>query len=290
MRAAVAGWPLALALVLSVSACHRERMAASPPVAEASGEVVAVVDGRAITASDLPRQGDLRRDRRALDLLIARKLASEEARRRRLEEIPDVTAAIETLRRETAAREEEILRDALLAALSEDVSVGEDELRAHYEKTRSRYMERRIRLCRQRFGSKEEADAFAAALGPLGPAGHLAPESCEAIGPVGIEGLPDDLVPEALRLQRPGDRTLVLRDGGASLVELVEILPAAQLSFEEARSQAEKSLRTLRAQEAFRVEIERLRGAARIEIDEAALRSLSDESRSAAIGPGSDAR
>lgn len=41
------------------------------------------------------------------------------------------------------------------------------------------------------------------------------------------------------------------------------------------RPQVEASLRTLRAQAAFRGEIERLRAAAEIEIDEAALAALS---------------
>ena len=64
--------------------------------------------------------------------------------------------------------------------------------------------------------------------------------------------------PEALALTKPGDRVPVAAKEGNALVELVEVLPAEPRAFEEVRGQGEKSLRALRAQEAFRAEMERL--------------------------------
>lgn len=89
-----------------------------------------------------------------------------------------------------------------------------------------------------------------------------------------MAGLPRAVLPEALRLRRPGERTLVIRDGTIALVELVEEIPAAPRPFDDVRSEVEKSLRTIRAQEAFRAELARLRAQANVMVDEQALGRL----------------
>jgi len=103
------------------------------------------------------------------------------------------------------------------------------------------------------------------------------------MGPAPIDKLPLTVLPEALQLRQPGDRTIVRRGDSASIVELVEILPAEPRPFEEVRDKVEESLRTIRAQEAFNKEIERLRTEAKVEIDEAALRSLVPQPATAAV-------
>lgn len=208
--------------------------------------------------------GDSVRDQRALDVVIARKLAAREARRRGIDATDATRQKLEALRREANAREEEILRDAFFSMLREGESISDADLRAHFEKTRGRHTERRIALRRRRFAS--EADANAANAG-LASEARLDPATSETLLPAAAEQLPVDVIPEALRLRRAGDRVVIVREGGAALVELVAIEPAAQMSFEEARPDVEESLRTLRAQEAFRAEIARLRAEAGVEVD-----------------------
>jgi hypothetical protein len=60
--------------------------------------------------------GDSVRDQRALDVVIARKLAAREARRRGIDATDATRQRLEALRREANAREEEILRDCSLGA------------------------------------------------------------------------------------------------------------------------------------------------------------------------------
>lgn len=264
-------WAFAVALLASV-ACGREEASVADPAQAAHANGIARIDGHAIDAADLSLSGDLRRDRRALDALVARNLAAREARARGLDLDANTQAQLAAIRREAAAREEEALRDALAAKLRDELVLTDDELRAHYDKTRTRYTERRIALRRQRFATEAQARALDAS---VGSEGRLDPAKAETIAPAVAEKLPPELIPDALRLGRAGERAVVVRDGSASIVELVAIEPAAQRSFEEARADVEKSLRTLRAQAAFRAEIERLRAAAKVEIDEAALRITS---------------
>lgn len=244
---------------------------------------VASVDGSAIEASDLvPDAEGARRDpKRQLEAAITRKLATAEARHRALDERPDVAAKLEAIRRDAAQRGEEVLRDALFASLRDAVLLTDETLHAHYEKTKLRFAERHWRLLRQRFATEAEARAADAR---LGAEGHLDAASADAIGPATASEVAVATSPEVLRLQRPGQRTLVAHDGAYELVELVEMLPAAPKPFDAVRPQVEASLRTLRAQEMFRAEIERLRAAAKIEIDEAALEALR------AVPPANDAR
>jgi len=125
-----------------------------------------------------------------------------------------------------------------------------------------------VRLRRESFPSREAARAAEAR---LGPAGRLDPATAETIGPAPAASLPPSVLPEALRLRRPGDRTLVEREGDVALVELVEVIPAAPQPFEAVRDRVERSLRTLRGQEAFHQLLEGLRDGAEVEIDAALL-------------------
>ena len=130
---------------------------------------------------------DARQPRRAVDLVVARHLAAVGGAAARVDTSPELAARIDALRREAAAREESLLRDALFASLRDEIALGEDELRAHYEKTKVHYSERQLRLRRQPFESAEaarEADA------KLGPAGRLDPAASEELGPASVAKLP----------------------------------------------------------------------------------------------------
>lgn len=242
-------------------------------VAPVQGPALARGRTLVVTAAELEGEGGAGA-RRDLDAAIARRVAAAEARRRGLEAAPDVRARVETLQREAARREEAVLRDALYEALRDELVLADEELRAHYEKTRVRYTEHRYRLRKLGFASAAEARAVDAALGEQG---RLDPAVATELDPAPAAALPRDLVPEALRLHAPGQRIVAVRDGGATLVELVEILRAEPRAFEAARDEVEKSLRTIRAQQAFRAEIARLRAEAGVVVDEAALAALERE-------------
>ncbi len=156
-----------------------------------------------------------------------------------------------------ACPDEERLRDALFASMRDSVVLADDELRAHYEQTRIRYVTRQLVLRRKPLASEAQARAEDRR---LGAAGRLAADGAESIGPA-----PTDRLPEALSFTSPGQRAAVMRDGVWSLVELEEIRAAETLPFEAVRAQVEQSLRLLRAQSEFHAEIDRLRQEAVIE-------------------------
>ncbi len=253
-------------VALALAACG-QRPAESPiaaPPEEAS--IVARIGDEPIGVEDLVETGPLRgeTDRgRRLDAVITRRLSAEEARRRGLADADAVREQIETIRRDARAREEALLRDRLFRQIRDGLEIPEAELWEHYEQTKSRYFERQLHLRRADFPSREDAEAAEAA---LGAEGRLDPEASEEIGPAPLAELPRDLLSEALRLKAPGERALVEGKGSWSLVELVELLPAVPKPFEEVGERVDKSLRTLRGQEAFRRLLDELRADVEIEI------------------------
>jgi hypothetical protein len=180
-----------------------------------------------------------------------------------------VRAQVDALRRDAAAREEGLLRDALQASLESQISVTEDELRARYEQTKARFTERRLRLRRAVFPTAEAARAEDQ---KLGADGRLDPASSEEIGPLPVQKLFQAQWFGAMRLREPGQRVVVDREGKFALVELEEVLPPAPLPFEEVREQLEHEVRSQRGGEALAKLAQELRAAAHLEVDEAVLK------------------
>ncbi|HME71650.1 MAG TPA: peptidyl-prolyl cis-trans isomerase [Myxococcota bacterium] len=263
---------LVAAVVLHTQACRREIAQESTD----TDRVLARVNGHPITADAIPAVRDPSRQdlRSRLEFAIQRRIAAEEARRRGLAATPEMRERLAAIHQEAAAREEAALRDALFARMKGDLTFSDQDLRDQYEKTKIRFATKELHLRRATFRSKAEAEAV---LAKLGPEGRLEPAASEEIGPAPIEKLPQAVLPEALQLQRPGDRAIVERGSEAAIVELVEILPAEPRPFEEVRDKVDESLRTLRGQEAFNKELERLRAEAKVEIDEAALRGFTSQ-------------
>ncbi|MEX2205973.1 MAG: peptidylprolyl isomerase [Myxococcota bacterium] len=139
--------------------------------------------------------------------------------------------------------------------MRDSLVLGEDELRAHYEKTTLRYATRQIVLRRQPFASEAEARAEDRR---LGAEGRIAAQDTETLGPAPVDRLPPSVTPEALSFSAPGQRAAVMRDGRWSLVELEEVREAEPLAFELVRGRVEQSLRLIRAQAEFHAEIDRL--------------------------------
>jgi len=123
---------------------------------------------------------------------------------------------------------------------------------------------------RRPFASPEAAER---ALG--GDAG-LEGEGAETIGPSPVRELPRTVLPEALRLERPGERAVAGSDEeGWSLIELAEVLPAEPRPFEAVRLEVEASLGQKEATAVFRALLDELREKADVRVDEAALARLS---------------
>lgn len=290
---------VALLALLGLVACEgsrADRTAASedqeaPPSAR---QVVARVEGQPVTAGEVrgllrdPGAADPARRRAALEGAIARRLAATEARARGLDAVPAESASRGDLGARSWHREEARLRDALYRRIRDGLELSEAELRAHYEKTRGRFVERQVRLRRQAFPDRAAAEAAAAA---LGADGRLDPAESETLPAVALRDLPVGVMPEALELREVGDRTIRAHSEGAVILELVEILRAEPVSFAAARERVEASLRTLRAQEALASLLRERRAEADVQIDEAALADESLWSASERIGhePGSEA-
>jgi hypothetical protein len=233
----------------------------------AGGVVLARIGDDVITTEDLgplpPRAIPANR----LDVLIRRRLAIIEARRRGLENEPKVKAAIEELHRNALNQEEGLLRNALFNSIRLGLTVTEEELLAHYEATKERYLERQWALRMQGF---ENEDAALAANAALGTSGRLDPAQSDAPGPLPSDKLPRGVLPILHELVQPGDRRVLPLDRW-TIVELEAYLPAAQLSFEAVRPKVELSLRAIRAEEQLRAELERVRKEMNVTVDEAAL-------------------
>ena len=256
-----------------------------PDAAGQSTGVLARVDGEPVYLEPTTRlltAKDPKSRREWLEGAIARRLAAQEARRRGLDDSPEVRRKLDAIARRAQAAEETLLRDRLYASVRDGLEIPAQDLEARYQQTRGRYFERRLHLRRKSYASQAEAEAAAAA---LGTAGRLDAASSEAIGPLPVAELPRGVLPEALGLESPGERLLVEEAGTWSLVELVEILPAVPKPYADVQEKVDSDLRTLRGQEAFAALLAQLRAGARVEIDEAVLadeavwKRLSEEAR-----------
>ena len=245
--------PIVLPTLLLCLACNRSNHSQSSALARVNGQPITIEQGPA-GAPRTPAEAQANVDR-----AITRHLAAEEAERRGLAHDSGSTPL--------SVKEEERLRDTLFESMRDSVAVSDDDLRAHYEKTRLRYAVRQVVLRRKEFQS--EADARAEDR-RLGAEGRLPAES-ETSGPTPVDKLPGSVLPEALSFSSPGQRAAVQRGGRWALVELEEVRSADPLPFEAVRPQVEESLRLIRAQAEFSAEIEKLRREANVEIDQAAL-------------------
>jgi hypothetical protein len=233
---------------------------------------VATVEGEAVLAEDLrvgPGAAPEARQR-ALDRAILSRLAAAEARRRGLDREPELAAALRAIEKEARAREEAALQSALFASVRDGLVLSEEALRAHYAATKLRYAERQIRIRRRSFASRGAAERA------LGEVSALEGEGAEALGPSPVSDFPRAVLPEALRLERPGERAVAgSEEEGWSVIELNEVLPAERRPFEAVRAEVEASLRQREATAAFRALLDELREEADVRVDEAALARLS---------------
>ncbi len=276
VRGGRSGWRVLLLLaVLASLACGP-----SAPVGgeskPADGDVVLARIGKeVVTTRDygvVPPKAD---PTQRLEVLVRRKLALAEARRRGLDNDPKVRGEIEEIRQNTLRQEEAVLRNALFNSIRLGLQVSEEDLRAQYEKTKDRYLERQWSLRTQSFASEDEARAAEA---KLGANGRLDPKQSEAPGPLPAEKLKGPVLVILHELKQPGDRKVVALDRW-TIVELVEYLPAAQIPFEAVRDKVELNLRAIRAEEMLGEQLDKVRSEIGVTIDEAALAAYVEAQR-----------
>jgi hypothetical protein len=276
-------WAAALGLALGLGgvACQ-SREAEVPAPAAKGGVVLARIGDEVVTAEDLGTiPDDPARTARFLEDLLLRRLASREARRRGLDKNAKLIERTEKLYRDADLKAEGLLRNALYNDIRQELTVSEEDLRAHYESLKARYRERQWTLRIQKFEGESEANAAAA---KLGSSGRLDPAQSETIGPTSGEGIPRGLLPMLHEFRQPGDRRVLDLGGTWSIVELVEFQPQAQLPFEQVRDKVELSLRAIRAKDVFRELLRKLR-VEQVTVDTAAIEKVSAEAKRAREAP-----
>lgn len=248
----------------------------SPPDELAHHEIdpaVARLGSRTLDAAELVVTGQLRGEAdpdALLEAAVGNALAADEARRRGLADDPARRAAIAVIRARARVEEDSLLAQALFEAERAALAPSEDELRAHYEATKHRYLVRKVALRRIAYPSKEAAENADAA---LGPEGRLDPAAAEEISATEIQRLPAAVLPEATYLRRAGERVVAGKeDEGWSLVELVDHVPADPQPFEEVRERVRDDFTALRAIERVTSRVGELRAQAQVEVDVTALR------------------
>ena len=271
----------AVLLAAGLGGCRDERASTSAGEGAPRGEVVATLDGEPILAAELRAGGAGRAQRpvdagAGLDAVIARKFVANEARRRGLDGDAAVRAEIDAIRGAARRREEQVLREAMYQSLYDDVAINEAALRAHWEETRSRYLERHYRFRRRILPSPEAARELDASLGATGRLDAIA---ADEIGPAAAHDLPREILPDALRLRAPGARTVIAVGDAGHLVEMVEILPAVPRPLEEVKDRVEESLRNQRAQQAFEALVAELEPEAEITVDTEAVAAATADQR-----------
>ena len=208
---------IAACVALFLLACEPQGVA--PGTAEKTANVAAIVDGEAIeweAVDTIAARRGISREQ-ALDAAIQEKLAVGEARRR------GCGGRVEAVRRSAREREERLLRNALFAAVRDQLTLSEDELRAHYEKTKVGYFSRQLRLRVAVRDSREAAEGLDA---ELGAAGRLDPSSRTRSGRRRSRNFPGPSCRRRCSSGEPGQRMVVETDAGWWLVELTEVLPA----------------------------------------------------------------
>jgi hypothetical protein len=266
----------ALPAALLATACGS---GSNEPVKPAdTGTVLARVGDETVTTDDLGPVFQVDGGSRKLDALVQRRLAIEAARRRGLLDQPGMQTALKSLRRIARDQEEELIRTALVNAIRREITVSDEDLRAHYETMKSKFVERQWEFRVMRFANDTEAREMDA---QLGPGGRLDPAKSETLGPLAARQLPKIIIPAMRGFQKPGDRQVLPLEGRWSLVELAATGDGEPLPFETVKDVVEQNLRATRGQELVKAELDRVAQDKKVTVDQAALKAFIDKNNEA---------
>lgn len=237
------------------------------------GTPVAWVDGEPIPIQGLPGRfgaATPRRRRQLVDEAISDYLAAREARRRGLGQTENVVGKIVAIRREAEARERRVLRQALRDVETWNTEVGEDAVREYFERRKNLYSPRVVTLRVASFATEKAARRAESVLEASGQP----PAGARDVGPQPQRALPAALRRAAAALSEPGAHVVAADVPDAGSWSVVELLGEARdepVDFEQVREAIEQRVRSRLEQERFDAELERLRAAAEIRVDEGVL-------------------
>jgi hypothetical protein len=258
---------------LGVAACQSGEVSDAEP-ADPAEVVVAWVDGERIGVEDVliarRRGGGADLDSR-IELAVLDRVASLEARRRKLDQQPKVERVLRDTRRELKRRELGILRAELKKEIVQEVEISEQELRRAYEEDERSYLERQLRLRRWSFESEEQARG---ALEGVEGADPLDPAQAMEEGPISLRSPPPSYGREMGRLRRPGERVVIQTEREWLVLELAGFVDDAKTPFEVVRDHLQRRLQRDRAEKVFEEYLRELRADADVRIDQSV---VSDE-------------
>ena len=262
---------LALCAAFCASGCERPGGAARPGVSPAAGTPVAQVGEERILVEELRLPAaarDAKTRRQAVELAVSERLFAAEARRRGLDREDAVRRRLDAIRRDAAARERAVLREALVRELAGDARISESELKEHFEANQQRYQRRLYTLRHAAYGSKEAAEEAERA---LADGGSLESTRFAQLGPVLLHELPPAFQRRMSTVRRAGQTLVLQGDGEWLLVEVVDVQLAQAESYDEVRKQVFASLRQQRSREAIESLMGELKAGTQVSIDEAVL-------------------
>lgn len=263
--------------------------------------ILATVDGESITEADFLRA--LKRvpaayrekystpdgKRQLLNSLIEDEIFYEEGRKMGIDRAADVEAEVNDFRKR-------IVRDRVSGELTGKVMIEDEEIEAYYRENLEKYTvpeklrlsiimialardakpekveeaEKKARDIIERLNGGEEFEWLAAQLSD-----HASGKNGGDLGFQAIEDLPPDIVKEALGLPSVGDVGGPVRgDLGIYIIKIAGLQPETIVPLEEARGDIEGTLWKKAHDEAYRSLLERLEEEADIEVDDAALESM----------------
>jgi len=268
---------LLIGALLTAGSCAAEDAAPAPAPAQGSGVVIATVNGTTYPLDvfrmfymermqETQNQNDPAFQQQAFNEFMSLVVASQEAEKRKLQDDPEVTAAIELQRLK-------VMSNAALAAMARDIKVTDDELKEAYEQVkkqaaRTEYKARHILV-------KDEAEAkkLIKELDKKGDFAELAKK--HSLGPTGKNGGELDWFDGSQMVKPFADAVAAMKPGthskepvhtqfGWHVIELEDTRTAEPPSFEDAKPQ----LTALVQRQELGKELNELRDKAMVELNE----------------------
>lgn len=209
-------------------------------------------------------------------------LVALEARSRKLEEQPDVVRAVAKYRENLM--EGFLFRDHIL----KDVAVTDAEARAYYDAHKEQYVEAEQRhVAHILVATEGEAKALREKLTAGADFAQLARKSSRDAGTALLDGklgwITPDKVPPAFKSVlslKAGEVSQPLKsDHGWHLVLVTDVKPQRQMAFDEVAERVRKNARQVKEQTVQDFWLQKLRAAARIEVDDAAVKKFVAENQ-----------
>jgi hypothetical protein len=257
---------------LFILACPQQQAETDPD--SNAPAALAWVNGSVIREQDLQlasRRGPQSKTPALLmEAAILARVTLLEARRRGLEQRPEIAQRIESTRTEALRREFEVLREALKRDMMQEVEITEDELREAYEEDDRSYNEPQMKYREWTFPSEAAAQAAV-------EANALDAGAARDLPLVSMRARPTEATMQFHRLRRPGERGLIEREGSWRVVEFVARVDDVKLPFDQVREHVQRRLEQKKMETTFDEQMQTLRGAADVRLNEAALADYTEQ-------------